>query len=179
MTVNNPIPEPGPLPPDDLRRELTVARPDLPSLHHLSVVGDTYTILLSGEDTGGHFTLIDMYVPPGGGPPPHRHDFEETFVVLEGHLDVSFRSTARSVPAGTTINVPANAPHQFHNSSEEPARLLCICAPPGQEEFFSVIGDRVAGRTAPPPELDAAAWAARLAEAERLAGRYRTELLHP
>ncbi|MGH3321046.1 MAG: cupin domain-containing protein [Streptosporangiaceae bacterium] len=179
MTTNDPIPAPGPIPPDDLRRELTVARPDDPRLPHLSVVGDTYTILLSGEDTGGRFTLIDMYVPPGGGPPQHRHDFEETFIVVEGHLDATFRGAARSAPAGTTINVPANAPHQFRNSSEEPARLLCICAPPGQEEFFTAIGDRVAGRTAPPPELDAAARAARIAQAEGLAPRYRTELLQP
>ncbi len=25
------------------------------------------------NDTNGRFCLIDMYVPPGGGPPPHRH----------------------------------------------------------------------------------------------------------
>jgi len=35
--------------------------------------------------------LIDMLVPRGGGPPPHRHDFEETFVVLEGEIDATFR----------------------------------------------------------------------------------------
>src|SRR5205807_8272742 len=33
---------------------------------HLGVVGDTYTILLSGTDTAGQLCLIDMYVPPGG-----------------------------------------------------------------------------------------------------------------
>jgi quercetin dioxygenase-like cupin family protein len=91
VTTSAPAPQPGPVPPDDPRRELTVARPDDPGLLHLSVVGDTYTVLLSGDDTGGRFTLIDMYVPPGGGPPPHRHDFEETFVVLDGRLDLTFR----------------------------------------------------------------------------------------
>lgn len=179
MNAGDPARAPAPIPPDDLRRQLTVARSDDAGLPHVSVVGDTYTILLSGDDTGGRFTLIDMYVPPGGGPPPHRHDFEETFVVVEGHLDVSFRGTARSVPPGTTINVPANAPHQFRNSSGEPARLLCICAPPGQEEFFAAVGDRVPDRTAPPPGLDAAALAARMATARQLAPRYRTELLQP
>lgn len=42
------------------------------------MVGDTYTILLSGKDTAGRFALIDMLIPGGSGPPPHRHDFEET-----------------------------------------------------------------------------------------------------
>lgn len=171
--------EPGPIPPDDLRRQLTVARPGDPDLPHLSVVGDTYTVLLSGNDTGGRFTLIDMYVPPGGGPPPHRHDFEETFIVTEGQLDVTFRGTSRSASAGTTINVPANAPHQFRNSAERPARLLCICAPAGQEDFFAAVWDRVPGPTSPPPSLDAAAQAARLAKAQELAPRYRTELPRP
>jgi predicted NBD/HSP70 family sugar kinase len=41
-------------------------------------------------------TLIDMHVPPGGGPPPHRHDFEEMFSVLDGKLRVTFRARASS-----------------------------------------------------------------------------------
>src|SRR5580704_10210713 len=64
------------IPADDPRRNLVVANPDNSNGQHLGVVGDTYTILLSGTDTAGLFTLIDMHVPPGGGPPPHRHDFE-------------------------------------------------------------------------------------------------------
>jgi hypothetical protein len=56
------------IPPDDPRRLLAVARPDEDqTLPHLGVVGDTYTILLTGEDTAGRYTLIDMHVPPGGG----------------------------------------------------------------------------------------------------------------
>ena len=63
--------QPAPVPPDDLSRKLTVARPDHDqSLPHLGLVGDTYTILVTGEDTAGKYTLIDMHVPPGGGPPP-------------------------------------------------------------------------------------------------------------
>jgi len=179
VNTSAPAPQPEPVPPDDPRRELTVARADDPGLPHLSVVGDTYTVLLSGDDTGDRFTLIDMYVPPGGGPPLHRHDYEETFIVLDGRLDLTFRGTTQGVGAGTTINVPANAPHQFRNSSDAPARLLCISAPPGQDEFFAAIGDRVPGRTSPPPHLDQEARAARIAKATELAPRYRSELLPP
>jgi quercetin dioxygenase-like cupin family protein len=164
------------IPPDDPRRELVTAHPDS-NLPHIGVVGDTYTILLSGKDTAGRFCLIDMHVPPGGGPPPHRHDFEETFRILEGELEATFRGTKRKVRAGETIHIPANAPHQFHNSSSQPVRMLCICSPSGQEDFFLEVGVPVATRTTPPPKLDAAAEAEFRTKAVALAPKYRTELL--
>src|ERR1051325_2638948 len=105
-----------PIPEDDLTRGLTLARPDTDkSLVHLAVVGDTYTIVVTGRATVGRYTLIDMHVPPGGGPPPHRHDFEESFTILEGEIEATFRGKKSVVRAGATINVPANAPHSFTN----------------------------------------------------------------
>jgi hypothetical protein len=95
-----------------------------------------------------------MYIPPGGGPPPHRHDFEETFIILEGQIAATFRGANSVVRAGETINIPANAPHQFHNSSANPVRMLCICSPAGQENFFKEVGVPVATRTTTPPTLD-------------------------
>jgi quercetin dioxygenase-like cupin family protein len=166
------------IPADDPLRKLGVFPPEgNKKIQHLGVVGDTYTILLTGEDTAQRFCLIDMYVPPGGGPPPHRHDFEETFVLLEGELDVIFRGARRVARAGETIHIPANAPHQFHNSSRAAARMLCICAPAGQEEFFEQIGVPVATRTTAPPELDEKGQAEFRAKAAALAAKYRTEFL--
>jgi quercetin dioxygenase-like cupin family protein len=163
------------IPPDDPQRDLVLA--ELETNPHIGVAGDTYTILLSGKDTVGRFCLIDMYVPPGGGPPPHRHDFEETFTLLEGELEATFRGKKQTVRAGETINIPANAPHQFHNSSAQPVRMLCICSPAGQEEFFMEVGVPVATRTTPPPRLDQAAQEKFKAKAAALAPKYRTELL--
>jgi quercetin dioxygenase-like cupin family protein len=115
------------------------------------MVGDTYTILLTGEDTTGCYTLIEMHVPPGGGPPPHRHDFEEMFHVLESEIEATFRGEKSVVRAGETVNIPANAPHSFTNASDRTARLLCVCSPSGQEEFFEAVGVPADSRTAPPP----------------------------
>jgi quercetin dioxygenase-like cupin family protein len=167
------------IPPDDLNRTLVIAKPDSGELPHIGVVGDTYTILLSGKDTAGRFCLIDMHIPPEGGPPPHRHDFEETFTVLEGELEFTFRGVKQTVPSGETIHIPANAPHLFRNSSAKPARLLCTCSPAGQEDFFMEVGIPVATRTMPPPELDQAAEAEFRKKAEALAPKYRTEILPP
>ncbi len=169
-----------PIPPDDLRRNLAVARPNEDqSLPHIGLAGDTYTILLSGDDTDGRYCLIDMLIPPGGGPPPHRHDFEESFTLLEGEIEFTFRGEKSIVQAGETINIPATAPHSFINSSDQSVRLLCICSPAGQAEYFSQLGAAVASRTTAAPKLDQAAQAAFLAKAVELAPKYRTELLRP
>jgi quercetin dioxygenase-like cupin family protein len=168
------------IPHDDPDRDLTHVSPDGDqSLPHIGVVGDTYTILLSGHDTAGRYTLIDMHVPPGGGPPPHRHDFEEMFTILDGEIELTFRGVTAVARAGETVNVPANAPHVFRNAAEKPARLLCLCSPSGQEEFFQAVGVPVASRTEPPPPLDDASTAAFIAKAVALSPRYRTELLPP
>jgi quercetin dioxygenase-like cupin family protein len=136
-------------------------------------------VLLSGKDTADQFCLIDMHIPPGGGPPPHRHDFEESFILIEGEIEATFRGEKSTARAGQTIHIPANAPHQFRNASDQPVRLLCICSPAGQEEFFAEVGIPVATRTTPPPPLDEAAQAEFRAKAEALAPKYKTEFLPP
>ena len=147
------------------------------ALRHVAVVGDTYTILLAGDQTAGRYCLIDMHVPKGGGPPPHRHDFEEMFTVLEGEIAVTFRGETSTLRAGETINIPADAPHAFTNRSSQAARLLCMCTPAGQEQFFLEIGDPVGGRTAPPPTLSKEEQEARKEKALALAPKYRTEMV--
>ena len=163
------------IPADDPKRALAFAQLD--SLPHIGLVGDTYTITVSGEQTAGSFCVIDMHIPPGGGPPPHRHDFEETFILLEGEMQATFRGKKLTVRAGDTLNIPANAPHQFHNASAAPVRMLCICAPAGQEKLFREVGVPVATRTTPPPKLNAEEQAAFLVKVKALAPQYRTELL--
>jgi uncharacterized cupin superfamily protein len=99
------------------------------------------------------------------------------FTILDGEIELTFRGVSAVATAGVTINVPANAPHVFRNVSDRAARLLCLCSPAGQEEFFKEVGVPVAHRTEAPPELDDAAIGAFIAKAVALAPKYRTELL--
>lgn len=168
-----------PIPADDPSRKGVHTKADDEGARHISLVGDTYTILVTGEDTGGAYTLIDMLIPHGGGPPPHRHDFEEMFMVLEGEIEVTLREDTSIVRAGDTVNVPANAPHRFTNAAEQSARVLCLCSPAGQEEFFARVGDLVPTRTSPPPPLTDEEREQRMALAVELAPQYRTELQQP
>ena len=178
--MSDPANPAGPaIPADDPRRGLTVADPNSAGVRHVAVVGDTYSILVSGAETAGRYCLIDMIVPDGGGPPPHRHDFEEMFTLLQGELEFTFRGQTMVVRAGSTVHIPANAPHVFKNVSGGAVHMLCLAAPAGLEQFFLEVGDPLQSRTSPPPRLDKAQLEARIKRIKALAPKYRTELLVP
>ena len=107
--------------------------------------------------------LLPDHIPPAADPSSSSR--------LRG--DFSITGVAHG---GETINIPANAPPQFHNSSSRPIRMMCICSPAGQEEFFQEVGVAVATRTTPPPKLDEATQA-QLKTKAALAPKYRTEFL--
>jgi quercetin dioxygenase-like cupin family protein len=162
---------------DDPTRLLTLTDPDDPTLLHLAIGESTYTILISGAQTTGRYSLIDMSVPAAGGPPPHRHTFEEMFHVLEGELEVTVRGETVVARPGQTVNIPALAPHAFRNPTDIPARVLCLVAPAGLEAYFSAFGDPVAGRTSPPPRLSDAELGTRRERAGALSAQFGIELV--
>jgi quercetin dioxygenase-like cupin family protein len=169
------------LPADDPTRNVRVVHPDGLNMRHVSVgsAGDTYTILVSGEESGGRYCLIDMYVPDGSGPPPHRHDFDESFTILEGEVEFTVRGQPYLAPTGATVSVPSNAPHAFRNVSGKAVRMLCFCAPPGLDEFFMGVGIPVASRTASAPRVTQEEIEEHIKLIAPLAARCRMELFGP
>jgi quercetin dioxygenase-like cupin family protein len=124
---------------------------------NLSVVGDTYRILVSGKETGGAFATIDMLIPPGGGPGPHAHpDFDETFYVIEGEVEVRSEAGTNVACKGSYMVIPKGGiVHAFKNKTNQNAHLLCTVIPSGLEEMFLEIGQPVAaGSFLPPPDMD-------------------------
>lgn len=167
-------------PPEDDVRSVAIAKPEDPALTHLAVVGDTYTVLFSGEQTAGRFAMLDMLIPPGGGPPPHRHDFEECFRVLEGSVEVQVGDLPPvRLEVGESANIPANAAHAFRNAAGVPARLLCTVSPSGLEKFFAEFGDPVPTRTSPAPSLSDAEREERMRRAIALAPEYGMAFVVP
>ena len=125
----------------------------------VSVGGSTYRILVSGTDTAGAFATIDMLIPPGGGPGPHAHaDFEESFYVIDGEIEVKSEFGQYVAAKGSFITIPkGGVVHGFKNKTGQPAHLLCTVVPAGLELLFDEIGQPVAaGQFLPPPVLDAA-----------------------
>lgn len=111
----------------------------------LGIAGGNYRIVLSGTDTGGAYAVIEMLVPPGGGPPPHAHPhMQEMFYVLEGTLEFKTQKGKTTVKEGGFVNIPlGGAIHCFKNVSDQPARMLCTVVPAGLDELFRTLGQPV------------------------------------
>jgi quercetin dioxygenase-like cupin family protein len=169
------MPEPKPSPTAD--RQLTVTLPaDRPNY---AFAGDTYSIIMPGAATQNSFSVIDMHVPPGGGPLPHSHEFEEMFYVLEGEVEVfchNQRTTARTLSA---VNIPGWAPHMFKNLSAQAARMICVVAPAGLDAQFAELGKKVATPTTPGPRTTPTEIAELQKNLPAILARYHGRVLPP
>jgi quercetin dioxygenase-like cupin family protein len=129
------------------------------------VLNDKVTIRLSGDDTGGAFSLIEFIAPPSSGPPPHIHSKEdETFYVLEGELEFWTPLGTKRCGPGTVLFLPRNVPHGYTNVGTTPARFLMMVTPPGIEKFMAEMGAMPPG----PPDFP---------KIVALAGRYGMEFV--
>jgi quercetin dioxygenase-like cupin family protein len=121
----------------------------------LGVAGGNYRIIISGEETNGNYAVIEMLVPPGGGPAPHAHpQSQEMFHVLEGEVEFKTEAGKQIVRKDGFVNIPLGGGiHCFENISEKNARLLCTVVPAGLENVFREIGAPAQpGQILPVPE---------------------------
>ncbi|MHB8690997.1 MAG: cupin domain-containing protein [Solirubrobacteraceae bacterium] len=121
-------------------------------------VGDTYLVMadlitfrVCASASGGRLAVVEIEVPPGGGPPPlHTHPPDEVFHVVEGEVTVfegQPHDTKRArLGPGQTGHVRGGVPHTFRNFTDVPARLLVTFAPGEMmSRFFAEAGHRVEG----------------------------------
>lgn len=100
--------------------------------------GDEVRIHLGAPETAGKYTLFTVVSPPGGGPPPHIHENEdEWFLVQEGRAEFFAGGAWSPVPIGTIIYVPKGTVHTYKNAGDTPLRMLVHLSPAGFETFYS------------------------------------------
>jgi quercetin dioxygenase-like cupin family protein len=117
------------------------------------VMGDMFTYLVTGAESGGSYFTLVADVAPYGGPPPHvHHREEEQFYVLEGELTFSVGDQTIQVKAGDFVHIPRETVHSFKNGATS-ARLLATFSPAGIEGFFREVGEPVKNRLASPPPV--------------------------
>ena len=70
---------------------------------------------------GAHLALVEL--SGRGQPPLHRHDFDETFYILEGEITFQLGEERLTRRAGELAFAPRGVPHTYANLSGAPA--LC------------------------------------------------------
>ncbi|AEA45295.1 cupin domain-containing protein [Fluviicola taffensis] len=119
----------------------------------IAIGASAYNILLNSQNSEGQLAIIEMLVPPNGGPIPHEHKgFQECFYILEGEVEMQTKEKRFSAKQGDLVHIPLDGPvHCFKNNSSVNARLLCIVTPSGLDSFFEEAGRKIPAGTLPDP----------------------------
>ena len=129
---------------------------------------------ISGEETGGQYSVLENRIPEGDMPPLHvHHDEDEVFHVLDGDVTLFLPGQKITLGVGETFRAARGVPHTYRVESPT-ARLLVFCAPARFDGFVRAVSEPAAEEELPPRgrPFDTERFAATAAE-------YGIELLGP
>lgn len=110
----------------------------------LAFVGNEITLKLTGEESGGAFSVIEYAVAPNFVAPPvmHANTLEAwAGYVLEGTLSFELEDKRRfKAEQGAFLFLPKGTMFRWWNETEKSARWLCIYSPAGFENYFKEVG---------------------------------------
>ena len=101
------------------------------------------SVLVSGDEAGGKYCVMELVVQPGGGATAlHTDQWVETFHVLEGEVAWTVERDGRlvtwSAVPGETVVVPQGVKHRFAGAGDGPSRMLTV-GPAEFERFFRAL----------------------------------------
>ena len=116
----------------------------------MSAASFTTAVALHSEESAGAISVIENNLPARwGGPPLHRHDFDETFYVLDGELTFQVEEALFTAGPGALAFAPGGVAHTLANLGDAPARYLLLCTPAGFEGYFARLAAQATGQEPP------------------------------
>ena len=93
--------------------------------------GSLYEIVVSAQETAGARAEVQVTLPPRPvTPPPHIHpNQEETYVVLDGALEVLTGRDWHALGSGQKLTVSAGTVHTFRNRSGDNVSFRTVHTP--------------------------------------------------
>jgi quercetin dioxygenase-like cupin family protein len=86
-----------------------------------------YVHVMEGQRNGyNNLTIGITETFPGGAPPMHSHEGEESHVLLEGDIVYALGDTLFMIKGPYVVNIPAGVPHAFKNIGNKTANLVVI-----------------------------------------------------
>lgn len=99
---------------------------------------------LTGEDSGGTISALELHALPQTGPFLHVHHREdEWYYVLAGDFLFKVGDEGHKMPVGASIWLPRGIPHVWANTSTQEGKLILVCQPGGFEKFFEEMGSEM------------------------------------
>lgn len=117
---------------------------DYPRAHN--VVGEKITVLASSAATQGYEVFLQQG-EEGSGPPPHCHDWDESFYVTKGIMEIGYDDQVLTACAGTFVHVPAGTIHYFRFGSGGGEMISLTSHGGNASRLFSRIDEAVAPGT--------------------------------
>ena len=114
----------------------------------LQALGDRIVCKATSSETRGAWELFEIEAAPGGGPPLHRHPWDEAYFVLEGELEFQVAGKKSMLRPGAFVSVPGGTPHTLFNHGPAPCRYLLWGSPAATGAFFADLDEM--GRTGTP-----------------------------
>jgi mannose-6-phosphate isomerase-like protein (cupin superfamily) len=125
--------------------------------NRLWVMGAPLEIIVTGEQTGGAYAVVEDRSLPGFGPPPHVHHREdEAFYVIEGEYLFGSDDGEIRVGPGGFVHAPKGRLHWWRNVGQGRGRHVEIFVPGGLEKMFEEIGEPMKNIDDQPPAPDPA-----------------------
>ena len=86
-----------------------------------------YVHVMEGQRHGyKNLTIGVTETFPGGAPPMHSHEGEESHVLLEGDILYALGDTIFTIKAPYMVNIPAGVPHAFKNIGNKTVNMVVI-----------------------------------------------------
>ena len=109
-------------------------------VHAFSYLNAIYRIVLRGNQSSNHLTIVEELVYAGDASRCHYHTKEdETIRVLNGTLQVYINGHQFCASAGTTIYIPRNIKQSHRNLGAKPVHVQLLFTPSSIENYLDQV----------------------------------------
>jgi quercetin dioxygenase-like cupin family protein len=107
-----------------------------------NIVGEQITILLTRNTTHGYEIFLQEG-PEESGPPPHKHDWDESFYVIRGDIEFGYNDEQMTARPGTLVYLPGGTAHWFR-FKEGGGQMISITGQGSDaSQFFKDLGTEI------------------------------------
>ena len=86
----------------------------------------TVRVIFGPKDRAPMFSMRQFDIGTGGHTPHHSHLYEHQVIVLQGDIVLVSEVGKRALTVGDAAMVMPGEKHQFRNSGNKPAKMICI-----------------------------------------------------